>query len=294
MSQKTIPAEVAQSIVRSADRRTLPVLARTSRTLQSAAEKRLYETIEVYHSPIALAVCHTIASCPRVAVYVRTFMLVVVHHRTRDHDRDHAFYLMQQTASSRDYWEVVRKALENLRVLDYLFLSDPTFRNSWVLRPTDNWTLRAREIRLYLHWDEHIAKFLETQSELKSLTIADVTENVPVAKLAHNALPNLTHFEGPPILIYQLLHCPITHLKIPTDNEDAISLLPIVLPELYRFRKLRNLNIVPFPHDLVLSSVGSIVAACPNLKYLAYIPLPMEHKAVSPIPILQTKLMPFF
>lgn len=281
MSQHAVPEEVAQCIVRCTDKRGVVTLARTSRSLQTAAEKRLYHTIEVVHSPKAFAICQTLASRPRVAVYVRNFMLTLVTQRHRDRDRDHAFYLMQQTAASQDYWEVVQKALENLRTLDYLFLSDPTFRNSWIVRPTDNWTLQAKEIRLFLPWDTNITRFLRTQNDLRNLCIAEVSEeSLQRSEVQDTALPHLTHFEGPLLIIDQLLRCPITHLKLSVASEEDVVFLPVILKRLHQLKTLRNLSVTPIPEEVLLPTLATISTACPNLKYLSHLTLPIEHKEV--------------
>ncbi|KAI5121344.1 hypothetical protein M0805_000652 [Coniferiporia weirii] len=280
MAPHVVPPEVARRIVSLIEnRQTLTVMARTTRTLQNAAEKRIYEFVEMIHHPLFLGLCEVLATCPRIAAHVRSFILSPpgpAHFRMLERDR--LQYEIQRTVESPEYWNIVHKALANLQSLDCLCICDPTLEYSWVLVPTEDWALRAADARLYLPWDENVVAFLETQDRLRTLFVADVAENVPLAPLSGSALPNLTHFEGPLMLVDQLLHCPITHLKFPIDSEDALSLLPLVLPELSRFKKLKSLSIATIPHEMLLSSVAALSLACPRLKYLSHIPLPMEHK----------------
>ncbi|EJC98365.1 uncharacterized protein FOMMEDRAFT_149162 [Fomitiporia mediterranea MF3/22] len=281
MAPFTVPPEVARRIARAAaDRRTLALLASTSRTLQDAAEKLLYENIELFPHPIQFYLLETLAECPRVAAHVRTYTLsptapyrigmALAHEREMQRT-------IQATIVRREFWERVSASLVHLTQLDLLILVDPTVSHSWVLDRAR--TLRTTEARLGLAWDERVAAFLETQDRLRCLTVSEVAENAPLAPLSANALPCLVQFEGPLLVLDFLLHCPITHLKFPIDSEDAVSLLPLVLPELHRLKKLRSLSITTMPPELFLPSMSTISEVCPNLQYLSHIPLPMDHRS---------------
>jgi len=78
------------------------------------------------------------------------------------------------------------------------------------------------------------------------------------------------------ILVMQLAHSPLTHLKVPIDTEEALSLLPVVLPELYVF-KLRALSLMQIPEEYTLKCLDAISISCPQLRYLALVPLPFEN-----------------
>lgn len=290
----SVPLAVARGIALYTDRNGLAVLARTTRTCQVAAESRLYESLEVPHGRLAFTICHTLASCPRVAIYVRNFILHSQPQRTRDREHDQAVLIqMQRTVQRRDYWDIVRSALANMHNLDYLHMTDPTFTNSWVLCPTNNWTMRPTEVRINLPWDENVAAFLEPQDRLEVLCIAEVPENIPLVPLSPTALPNLNAYEGPIILIDQLINRPITNLKFPIDTEDAVSLLPLILPELNRFPRLSSLSIVGMPLEMAASCTLAISKASPDLKYLSYIPLPIDHKTVSSITMLSFRVISY-
>lgn len=162
-------------------------------------------------------------------------------------------------------------------------------QNGWVLAPPqgqaadDNksWTLSAEEARISVPWDENVTAFLNTQDRLRSLQVlAGALENVPMASLWTGALPLLTHFEGPLMVADQLLQCGVslTHFKVILESEDDISLLPLVVPSLNRLPKLRSLAITHLPPEMACSTVSAICRNCPNLQYLGYLPLPMEHR----------------
>ncbi len=291
VSLRTIPREVAWRIVSHADPVDLPVLARTSRSLQHEAETRMYTVIELYHGARAHRVCVVIATSQRIADLVRQFVLL--NRETRDVARQQQQplqVLQQHFIDSREYWEAVRAAIARFRVLDFLQVSDPRRTHSWVLAPAarpsqgQNSSMptiirrRVRDTRLYLACDENVLRFLD-ETDIQALTIADVAEDAPLRPLAPNSLQHLTTFEGPLILVMQLAHSPLTHLKVPIDTEEALSLLPVVLPELYVF-KLRALSLMQIPEECTLKCLDAISISCPQLRYLALIPLPFENAHV--------------
>ncbi|KLO11795.1 hypothetical protein SCHPADRAFT_876391 [Schizopora paradoxa] len=278
---RTIPQEVAWRIVLHSDPAILPVLARTSRTLQHEAEARLYAVLELFHGPRARRVCVAVGGCQRIADHVRQFILL--NRQPRD-IRQQAQALVLDT---EEYWQCVRAAIARMRVLDFLQVVDARMAHSWVLAPSSARPIagqghggpvirrRIRDARLYLACDEDVLCFLE-ESDIQSLTIADVAEDAPIRPLAPGSLPHLTTFEGPLIVAMQLGNSPLTHLKVPVDTEEALSLLPVTLPELYVF-KLRALSLVQVPEEYVLKCLDAISISCPNLRYLSILPLPFDH-----------------
>ncbi|KAL5524255.1 hypothetical protein ACEPAF_9395 [Sanghuangporus sanghuang] len=270
----TVPPAVASRIARYSNQHTLSTLARTTRTLQEAAEKLLYDYVELFPHPSVFPLLETLARCPRVARYVRSYVLTTnpPYRITAELQRT-----METVVCLREFWERVGASLAHLADLDLLILVDPTIAQSWVLDRARS--LRTAEAQLAMAWDEHVARFLKAQDRLRCLTITEVAENVPIMVLPRDSLPCLFQFEGPLMIVDLLLHCPITHLKFPVDTEDAVSLLPLVLSELNQLKKLRSLSITLLPADMVLQSMEIISTSCPNLQYLSHIPLPMDHKS---------------
>ncbi|KAL5482348.1 hypothetical protein ACEPAI_8942 [Sanghuangporus weigelae] len=270
----TVPPAVASRIALYSNQHTLATLARTTRTLQEAAEKLLYDFVELFPHPSVFPLFETLARCPRVARYVRSYVLTTnpPYRITAELQRT-----METVVCLREFWERVGASLAHLAELDLLILVDPTIAQSWILDRAR--ALRAAEAQLAMAWDEHVAEFLKAQDRLRCLTITEVAENVPIMVLPRDSLPCLFQFEGPLMIVDLLLHCPITHLKFPVDTEDAVSLLPLVLSELNQLKKLRSLSMTMLPADSVLQSMEIISTSCPNLQYLSHIPLPMDHKS---------------
>lgn len=266
-----LPPVVCSRIVRWAHRYDLPALARTSRALQHAAEARMYESLELVHSPAAQHICTMLAGCARAAAHVRSFLLAPAPGTRRG----------AHTWAQRAYWDAVRGALANMPALDYLYLSHPAYTDAYVLAP-GALRFRLAEARLHVVWDAHVAAFLEAQDALARLYIADVADDGPRPALARDALPALRCFEGPLVLVGLLRACPLTHLKVPVEDEDAQALLPSVLPALCRFKALRALSIATIPEEISIECMLAISAACPQLLHLSHVPLPCEHKPVSP------------
>lgn len=280
----TVPPEVARKIARLLnDRRLLSVLARTSRTFQAVAERYLY--IEVHIVPLKekLALLHTIGQVPRVAQLVRFFRFT--NHPTRVRNLE-VMQHMHRTAAQPEFWELLRRAIHNLGQLEYFELDDDPFvvgqarrvQSSVLVPPPPH--LQASEIRLSFPWDANISAFLATQTMLRKLHMPDIIEDEPLEILPSGAMPSLTLFEGPLFIIDQLYHCPMTRLKFTVESEEAVSLLPLVLPELYRFKNLYSLSIVLLPPEAAERAVDVISNACPNLCYLSVIPFSCHHDVV--------------
>ena len=309
MAPNILLQEICRTIVRWADNRDWPLLARTSRALQTEAEARIYSNLDFYHSHHVFVVMRVIADCPRVAKYVRS--LVLIDDRNR-HRRRH-FYgtnAYEWYEKNRDYWTVLRGALLNMVNLDFLYLVDPLLENSWIFGPeeqtgsqtsnsdhTENteptvarkMRFQVREARLFTLFTPAVASFLEDQREIRSLLLHALADGAPRPPLSSNSLPKLSTFDGPLILIDQLYHCPLTHLRVPLQGEDSLSLLPIALPEFCRFKKLRSLYIGPIPERTSIVCIDLISTACPNLQYLALLPFPTD---ITKVRILQRKKNP--
>lgn len=282
MAHFVVPPEVAYRIARAvpaSSKRTLVALTCTSRALQIAAEKLLYDVVDVFPHPVFFSLLETLSLCPRVAAYVRTFMLNngsavrVPASSEREVKRS-----IQAMTVSPEFWTRVRESFMHLKQLDLFLLMDESFGHSWVLdTPT---ALQATEVRLYMPWDENVSSFLDTQRSLRSLFVSNMIKGAPPTGMSNDCLPCMTQFEGPVMALDMLLHCPLTHLRIPIDTEYAIFFVPRILPALHRFKRLRSLSITGLPPEVLFSSLSSITTSCPNLQYLSLIPLPIDHKHV--------------
>lgn len=280
MAPFTVPPEVAHRIARAVpNKRTLVTLTYTSRTFQNAAEKLLYDVVDVFPHSIFLSLLETLSLCPRVAAHVRTFSLsngdAVRVHASSERELRHNIQAMM---ASPEFWTRVSESLTHLKQLDHFTLTDETLEHSWVLDTVT--TLQATEVRLHLPWDENVSAFLNTQHSLRSLYVSDMPRHEPPVGMSNDCLPCLTQFEGPVMALEMLLHCPLTHLRIPIGFGCAEFFVPRILPVLHRFKKLRSLSITGLHPDVLFSSLSDITTSCPSLQYLSLIPLPIDHKYV--------------
>lgn len=260
----------------------LALLARVCHSFQAVAERYLYSEVIMgpYHDKLPLL--RTLARVPRVAQLVRVFRVTsrVSRMRTSEVLQD-----VFQTAAQSEFWTTLREAIFNLGLLEYFEIEDTVqlrhLELSILISPPPP-RLQASEIKLDFPWDANVSEFLATQTLLRKLHMPDVVADVPLVMLPQDALPRLTLFEGPAFVLDQLYHCPVTRLKFNAATEEAISLLPLVLPELYKFRFLYSLSIILLPYEASISAVEVISNACPNLTYLSIIPYPCRYDEVSP------------
>lgn len=277
-----LPPEVCKRIVHYCSRQDLPALSLTSRTLQAAADVHLFESIGLHHSPRAERMCTLIASSPRIGPRVRIFVISPARNQHTQLAPRTMMALAMQTWESRQYWGAVHSTLRNMPMLEYCRIEDPALRNSWILNSglPSTFKFRLQDAHFALPWDADMVSFLEAQDQLQNLFVATVPDEGRVP-LPPNMLPSLRCFEGPLILVDQFFHCPITHLKLPINNDESVSLLPLTLPEFWRFNYLMSLCIVDLPDDLATDCMTWLSLTCPQILYLSYIPLPNDNKSVS-------------
>ena len=281
----TVPPEVSRKIVRLLnDRRMISVLARTSRTFQAVAERYLYAEVVIYPHEQSIALLHTLGHVPRVAQLVHFFRFINAPSRTRSLD---AMRQMQRTAAQPEFWELLRLAIHNLGNLEYfefdeepMVIGQASQCHSGVLFPSPP-HLQASEIRLDIQFDENVCAFLSTQKALRKLRLQDIYYTAPLPVFPESSMPQLTLYDGPLVLLDQFYHCPISRLKFSIRSEAAVSLLPVITPELYKFKMLYSLSIILLPSEMAENVVEIISHACPNLQYLSIIPYPKYHESVS-------------
>jgi hypothetical protein len=290
MAPHSVPPEVAKRIISSSSHDvTLCALARTTRSFQAVAERALYYDVQIIPHANYIPLLHTLKAASRLAHLVRVF-----HFTSRPRVRDFAtLQSVVEIVNTTQFWDLLRLAVQNLGQLELLHLDTEIIagyryslgqtrgQSSLLSPPPPN--LQATEIQLSFPWDANMAAFLSTQIDVKYLKIPDLLEDEPLDIMPLGVMPHLTLFEGSLFILEQLYHCPLTRLKFIVSTEEAVSLLPLMLPELYRFKKLVSLSILLLPPDTADASVEMIVNACPNLKHLSVIPYSPTYEAVSQI-----------
>lgn len=264
MPPATLTPAVCGQIVRWARRSDLTALCLTCKSLQHEAEAKLYEIIMSGSIQITFRACQSIVSEPRLGPHVRSFCFLP------DTRRD-------QRAIPEQFWTTLQLALSRMRSLEYLFLQDPALASSWVLSDVAHIPFQLLEARLLFHWDSHLAKFLESQNKLKSLHTTHGPANDPTLHLEAGSLPELRTFDGPLAAAEHIVHVgsTLTHLQVVLDKNSEVDVLAFI-PKLFHLASsLRALSILHLPEGLSIDVFRSITKACPQLRHIGTIPLPL-------------------
>jgi len=164
-----------------------------------------------------------------------------------------------------------------MRSLEYLFLQDPTFASSWVLSDVAHIPFQLLEAKLSFYWDTHLVKFLESQNKLKSLHTIDGPLNDPPLHLEAGSLPELRTFDGPLAAAEHIVHVgsSLTHLQVVLDKNSEVDILAFISKLSHLTSSLRALSVLHLPEGLAFGVFRSITKACPQLRHIGTIPLPL-------------------
>ncbi|KAF8133368.1 hypothetical protein EV363DRAFT_1162570 [Boletus edulis] len=264
----TLTPDVCSRIVHWARRSDLTALCLTCKALQHEAEAKLYEIIMTVNIQITFRACQSIISHPRLGPYVRSFCFIPETRRT-------------QREIPEQFWSTLQRALSRMRSLEYLFLQDPAFASSWVLSDIPHIPFQLLEARLLFYWDSHLVKFLESQNKLKSLHTIDGPANDPTLHLEAGSLSELRVFDGPLAAAEHIVHVgsALTHLQVVLDKNSEADVLAFI-PKLFRLASsLRALSILHLPEGLAIDAFRSITKACPQLRHIGTIPLPLPRNS---------------
>ncbi|KAG8214808.1 hypothetical protein J3R82DRAFT_9954 [Butyriboletus roseoflavus] len=261
----TLTPDVCRRIVRWTRRSDLGALCLTCKSLQHEAEAKLYEIIMSGNIQITFRACQSIVSHPRLGPYVHSFCFLPDSHRRAHREIPEQF------------WTTLQLALSRMRSLEYLFLQDPAFSNSWVLSDVAHIPFQLLEARLLFYWDIHLAKFLESQNKLKSLHTIDGPVNDPTLHLEAGSLPELRIFDGPLAAAEHIVHVgsTLTHLQVVLDKNSEVDVLLFIPKLLHLASSLRALSILHLSEGLSIDVFRSITKACPQLRHIGTIPLPL-------------------
>ena len=272
MSLATLTPDVCGRIVRWARRSDLTALCLTCKSLQREAEAKLYEMIMSDNIQIAFRACQSIISQPRLGPYVRSFCFLPDSRRA-------------PREIPEQFWTTLQLALSRMRSLEYLFLQDPTFASSWVLSDIARIPFQLLEARLLFYWDIHLVKFLESQNKLKILHTVDGPANDSTLHLEAGSLPELSIFDGPLAAAEHIVHVgsTLTHLQVVLDKNSEADVLAFIPKLAHITSSLRALRMLHLPEGLSIDVFRSITIACPQLRHMGTISLPLPRN-VSPPP----------
>lgn len=261
----TLPQELYDELVQWTDKNTLCALAQTSKAFRPPAERLLYRVVLVRDAQDAFNACLALEArdgergpyARKFWFYYRTSRLPVLPER---------------------FWQAVRVALTLTVNLDTLALYDPTFTNTWVLSGPEI-KFQLREANLGLQWDKTLVDFLETQDRLVCLHVEDSLEDSPLAAIAPGKLDKLRILHAPPLVVAELLVCPLTHLQIEVDSDTA-AIVPTVMLDVGRImRTLLSLQVTYLPENMALEvfHIISTSVYAPTLYRLGALPYPVQH-----------------
>jgi hypothetical protein len=239
-------------------------LSLTCKIFQREAEIRLYSCLNLSHPGATLKACDTLISNERLALHVRTF----VYNENMD------------SRHGLQFWSQIQRALVQMANLETLILSDTSFSNTWIFS-TPNIQFRLREARLRIAWDASVVRFLEGQTNLRSLYFYDAVDREDVIpQISPQALPNLKVFDGSMLIGFQLLpSCPLSHLQLIVDCDPNTTLE--ILSSFGALRKtLRGLSLLDVPEEITHRALDIISRSTPGLRHLSLFPYPVT--AVSP------------
>ncbi|KAI0917690.1 hypothetical protein AcW1_007170 [Taiwanofungus camphoratus] len=264
------PSEVLSQIVRYASPQDILTLCRTSKTLQRVAEAKLYECLTLHDAQTALEACQSLTAHDGLrGGYVRRFHFQLDSRRV----------VQRSTSLPYEFWQTVQSALTTMINLESILLHDPTYTNTWILNSPEI-KFQLREAVLWLIWDVNVVTFLQSQNRLRMLHTMDSTEDGPPCSIAAGKLQSLEIFDGPLLVLAELIACPLTHVQV-SLQEDTVPILPTVITDLGKVRRtLRSLNIVYLPEQLMLETLQLVSTSifAQSLRHLGIIPLPIQQR----------------
>lgn len=297
-------------------RSTLVSLCTVSKQFKIAAERALYNTLELSGHQRITQVCTVLARNPRLAMLV---VALSVHGEDDDDTEE------EEPEDSEEppfeMWQSLCFALRRttrLRFLNLYFQDGAQTDKAWILHGV---TFQLRTLHCDLTWSEHLAGFLSTQTRLSNLFLADFRDSLPSPPLtpspdAMGRVPLISGSSSQPP--HPLPHLPTSPVFLPklsvlecTFSEAAAALVPgrpvvrlktcfthskpeqkraelqVLLGALRRSRRrLRALDIADsaYTPDFTLELLGALTADgtfCTDLRYVGTLVLPVDGHQVS-------------
>ena len=151
---------------------TLLSLCTVSKQFQRAAERALYNSLDLRGQDQTIRVCDVLSRTPRVAMLVVALSIYGQEDDSEENDEE-------PEPPPLEYWQTVSSALKRttrLRFLNLYFNSGGQTDKAWIL---DGCTFQLRTFHCDLEWDHHLTSFLSTQTRLCDLFLADFREREP-------------------------------------------------------------------------------------------------------------------
>ncbi|KZT69537.1 hypothetical protein DAEQUDRAFT_669481 [Daedalea quercina L-15889] len=245
---------------------SLLALTQICKAFQEPAERLLYHNMFLRDAHVTFNACLSLTTRNgERGPYVHKFWF---YHRTN-----------RISSFPEQFWQTVKEALAVMVNLETLFLHDPALINTWVLNGPGI-KLQLREASFALQWDKTMVDFLGTQERLISLHVEDSVDEGPLVALTPGKLQTLKILSGPPLVVAELLACPLIRLQLEVENETA-AIVPTVLLDVGRIMSdLQSLHIVYLPENMA-SEVYQIISSsvyAPQLHFLGALPYPVQNR----------------
>lgn len=187
------------------NRKDLLTLCTVSKPFQREAERALYDTLHLRGHQRTVSICRLLASTQRLSVLVDALSIFVVDDESDESDASEG----EDPPVPDDYWDAVAAALRQttkLRFLSIYFDQISDTSQAWVL---NNCSFQLQTFHCDFEWDAALTAFLDTQSQLSDLYLADFRRGISNLTTSTNspALPKLS-----------ILEC--------TFTEAAVALVP--------------------------------------------------------------------
>lgn len=268
------------------NRRDLCTLCRVSKGFQAAAERALYNTLQLSEPNSTMTICALLAGQPRLS-----HLVIAITIFARDENGSGGSDL---SSLPHHYWESVARALRKLTRLRFLNIhidNGTSTSNSWILNGCNS---QLQSFHCDLIWDDNLINFLSSQDDLTDLYIADFNEDTPAnLSLAPRSLrqaetlPKLSFLECTFTEAVGVLAPgrPITHVKSCFSRSDLSARraeMSLLISNLrLSTRSLLSLNISDssyteqFSLDFLTKLVNAI-SPNPSIRYLGTFVLPVD------------------
>lgn len=288
-----LPPDACSLIVKyvADSRPTLVSLCTVSKQFQVAAERALYNTLQLTTYDLTISVCRLLACTPRVAGLVVALSVFNQGEESGDEsgseDDDAQLPDADADADADAYWSALAGALRNtsrLRFLSFYFSDGGQTEKAWIL---DGCTFQLRTFHCDLAWDTHLQNFLATQIRLSDLYLADFQSLAIAPPISTSSfLPKLTVLEctfseAAAALVPDRPVCRVKTCFTHSRLEEKRTELQIIAASLRQSKKrLRALDIADSSYTPefsleLLSHITHEPALCAELRYIGTLVLPV-------------------
>lgn len=259
---RSLSPELCRRIAYHARAGDLPRLAQTNKAFQLASEQRIYRQLNLGVPETAFLCLNTIASSERLGPYVHDLCIYVGDRRWQRHPLPHR------------YWQAVQLGMKKMRNLEFVYIHDPTGKNTFILNPTEL-NFQVREAQLLMDLDESMANFLNSQHRVERLQLADEPSQT---QLKPGALAHLQQFSGPLSVAAQLMTTRLTHVQIRIEDTSTPASLDHLFVHLSARMPLISLNLLDIPRGHSVNVLQTVSKMWPDLKYIGCLSFPSRER----------------